>query len=105
MVPLVSRFPPPLPPAANCHQLTLNRKPLPPANRRYRSWVPVAPLTGQETVVQVCQPPVPGTVQVPTSVPLTLSRRSSMRPPLVAEATRALNDAAPAPKATPLTLM
>ena len=33
--------------------------PLPPVNLRYRSWVPVAPLTVQDLVVQVCQPPVP----------------------------------------------
>jgi hypothetical protein len=41
---------------ANCHQLTLNSEPLPPVNRRYRSWVPLTPLTGQVTVVQVRQP-------------------------------------------------
>jgi len=45
----------------------------------------VAPATGQVTVVQVCQPPVPGTVQVPTTVPLALPRRSSIRPPAAAE--------------------
>src|SRR4051812_22384654 len=45
-------------PAENCHQFMLNKNPLPPANRRNRSWVPVAPLMGQETVVQACQPPV-----------------------------------------------
>ena len=67
--------------------------------------MPVAPVTGQETVVQVCQPPVTGTVHVPTSAPLTPSRCSSMRPPLLAEATRALNEVAPLPKATPFTLM
>jgi hypothetical protein len=93
------------PPPANCHQLTLNSEPPPPVKRRYRSCVPVAPLTGQVTVVQVCQPPVPGTAQVPTTVPLTLPRRSSMVPPDAADATRAENDVAPPPKATPLTLM
>jgi len=103
--PLASRFPPPPPEPVNCHQLTLNSVPLPPAKRRYRSCVPVAPLTGQVTVVQVCQPPVPGTVQVPTTVPPVPSSRSSMRPPDVAEATRAVNEVAPAPKATPFTLM
>src|SRR5436305_10305294 len=95
----------PPPPPVNCHQFTLNSEPLPPVKRRYRSWVPVAPLTGQETVVQVCQPPVPATVQVPTVGPVLLSRCSSIRPPLVADATRALKDAAPEPKATPLTLI
>ncbi len=66
--------------------------------------MPVAPEIGQVTVVQVCQPPVPPTVQVPTRVPVALPSRTSIRPPLVPEATRAVNDEAPLPKATPLTL-
>jgi hypothetical protein len=65
----------------------------------------VAPVTGQVVVVQACQPPVPPTVQVPTTGPLALSSRTSIRPPVVAEATRAENEEAPVPKATPLTLM
>lgn len=65
--------------------------------------MPVAPLTAQVVVAQVCQPPVPPTVQVPTTGPLALSSRTSIRPPLVAEATRAVNEVAPPPKATPLT--
>src|SRR5689334_21377774 len=101
--PLSSRLPPL--PALNCHQLRLKRLPLPPVKRRYRSWVALAPAIGQEIVVHVCHPPVAGTVQVPTSVPVTLSRWSSIRPPLVAEATRAVNVVAPEPKPTPFTLI
>src|SRR3954453_15411582 len=72
-----------LPPATplNCHQFTLNSEPRRPVNRRYRSCVPAAPPTGQVMVVQVCQPPVPGTAQPPTRVPLVPPRRSSMVPP------------------------
>src|SRR3954463_6016652 len=88
----------------NCHQFILNRNPLPPVKRRYRSWVPVAPVTGHETVLQVCQPPVPDTVQVATVVPFAPSTRASTWPPLVAEATLAVNEPAPVPNATPLTL-
>ena len=40
-------------------------------------------------VTHVCQPPVPVTAQVPTSVPLVPSRWISMFPPLVADATLA----------------
>ena len=50
---------------------------------------PGTPLTALVLVTQVCQPPVPGTAQVPTSVPLVLSRWISMFPPLVADATLA----------------
>lgn len=70
-----------------------------------QSWVPVAPLTGQVTVVHVCQPPVPPTAQVPTTAPVGLPSRTSIRPPAVAEATRAVNEPAPVPNAAPLTLM
>src|SRR5205085_756571 len=59
----------PPPEALNFHQLKLNRKPLPPVNLRYKSCIPVALLTVQVFVTQVCQPPVPGTAQVPKSVP------------------------------------
>ena len=38
---------------------------------RYRSRVPVAPLTGQVVLVQFCQPPVPPTVQT-SDVPFPL---------------------------------
>src|SRR3569833_212200 len=91
----------------NCHQLNLNRSPLPPVKRKTRSWVPVAPVTGHVTLAHDCQPPVALTAQVPTSVPVGLPMRSSMLPPAeVAEATRAVKDVGPAvPKATPLTLM
>ena len=62
---------PPLPlPLSNCHQLKLNSSLLPePVNFQNRSCVPVAPLMLHVTVVYVCHPPVPGTLQVPTSVP------------------------------------
>jgi hypothetical protein len=95
-----------LPPVlSNCHQLKLKREPLPPVKRKKRSRFPVAPLTVQVTVVHIDHPPVPGTLQVPMSVPEVLPRRSSILPPLVPEETRALKDLAPVPKATPLTLM
>jgi hypothetical protein len=91
---------------ANCHQLKLNRDPDPlPPKTKNRSCVPEAPLTVHVTVCQFCQPPVPGTVQVPMSVPVVLLRRRAMVPPLLAEATRAEKDVAPVPKLTPLTLM
>jgi hypothetical protein len=55
----------------NRHQLKLNSDdPLPPVNLKNRSWMPVAPLTVQLFVIQVCAPPVPETAQVPSSVPL-----------------------------------
>jgi hypothetical protein len=63
---------------ANCHQSTLNSKSLPPVKFRYRSRVPVAPLTGQLTSAQVCQPPVLETVHLPTTGPLGPSTRSSI---------------------------
>lgn len=88
----------------NCHQFMLNRKSPEPVNRKYRSWVPVAPVTGQETLVQLCQPPVLGTAQVPSSVPFTPPTRSSIFPPFPSEATLAVKDEAPVPKATPVTL-
>ena len=66
--------------------------------------MPVAPLTAQVVSAQVCQPPVPDTRQVPTTGPLVPSSRSSMVPPLPAEATRAVYEVAPDPKATPLIL-
>ena len=50
-------------------------------------------------------PPVFGTPHRPTTVPLGPPRRSSMALPPVAEATRAVKEDGPAPKATPLTLM
>ena len=62
-------------------------------------------VTVQDLVVQVWAPPVPETAQVPITVPVRLSRCSSMLPPLVFEATRASNDVAPVPKSTFLTLM
>ena len=89
----------------NFHQLNLNRSPLPPVNFRNRSCFPVAPLTVQDWVAQVCAPPVPEIAQVPTSVPVALSRRSSMLPPLDAAATLAAKDTAPVPKSTEPTLM
>lgn len=89
----------------NFHQLKLNRSPLPPVNLKNKSWSPVAPLTVQDLVAQVCAPPVAETAQVPTSVPVALSRRSSMLPPLDAEATLASKDTAPVPKSTFFTLM
>jgi hypothetical protein len=58
----------------NFHQLKLNRSPLPPVNLRNRSCTPVAPLTVQDSVVQVCAPPVLATAHVPISVPIKLSR-------------------------------
>src|SRR5688572_7724829 len=93
----------PAPVVLNLHQLRLKRNPLPPLKTRYRSCTPVAPLTLHETVVHACQPPVPGTAQVPISVPVGLPSRSWMLPPLVALATRASKRVAPAPKPTPTT--
>jgi hypothetical protein len=52
-----------------------------------------------------CQPPVPGTVHLPTTAPFGPSSRNSMVPPPVAEVTCAVNDFAPVPKAAPLTLI
>jgi hypothetical protein len=63
----------------------------------------VAPFTEQDTLVHDCHPPVTGTWQPPTTLPVEPSRRSSMVPPLPAEATRAVKDAAPEPKAAPVT--
>ena len=63
----------------------------------------MAPLTLQDTVVQVCQPPVPGTAQVPINVPVGLPSRSWMLPPLAPLATRASKPVAPVPKSTPTT--
>lgn len=62
------------------------------------------PLTLQDFVTQVCQPPVPVTTHVPAKLPVGLSRRISRFPPLVAEATLASNDAAPEPKSRELNL-
>jgi hypothetical protein len=90
----------------NFHQLTLNSDaPLPPVNLRKRSCVPIAPLTVHVVVIQVCAPPVLGTVHVPTSMPVWLSSLASMLPPLAVAATRASNDTAPVRKSTPFTLM
>ena len=98
---------PPLPPptGANCQEFRLNRRAVPvPVNLRYTSFTPVAPVTSQDEVVQVCQSPVPATAQVPTSVPVALPSRSSMFPPLAPLATRALKLRAPMlPKSTPRT--
>src|SRR6185436_266001 len=101
--PALIETPAPGPTALNLHQLMLNRDPPPPVNTRYRSCTPVAPLTLHDTVVHVCQPPVPGTAQVPINVPVGLPSRSWMLPPLVALATRASKREAPAPKSTPTT--
>src|SRR5579862_3124114 len=90
---------------SNLHQLKLKRLLPEPVNFRKRSWTPVVLLTVQDLVAQVCAPPVPETAQVPISVPLRLSRCSSMFPPLVLEATRASKEVAPAPKSTLRTLM
>jgi hypothetical protein len=90
-------------PLLNCHQSMLNKlSPALPVKRRNKSCVPVAPLIGHVTVAQVDQLPVPATVQVPTSVPVALPRRTSILPPELAEETRAEKDWAPlVPNATP----
>jgi hypothetical protein len=91
---------------SNFHQLTLNRSPLPPVKRRNRSCTPVAPVTAHDvSVLHVCAPPVPVTAQVPIVVPVTLSKWSSILPPLVLEATLAENEVAPIPKSTLFTFM
>ncbi len=91
---------------SNFHQLRLNRSPLPPVKRRNRSCTPVAPVTGHDdSVFHVCAPPVPVTAQVPIVVPVTLSKWSSILPPLVLEATLAENEVAPAPKSALFTFM
>ena len=101
---------PPAPPPSegvpeNFHQLKLNKLPVPePVKTKKRSCTPLAPLMGQVLVTQVWAPPVPDTAQVPTKVPVLLSRRTSMLPPLPAEATRTSSEVAPPPKSTPLTL-
>ena len=64
----------------------------------YRSWFPDAPLTLQLTVVQLCHPPVLETLAVPTKDPPEESSLSSILPPLVEEATRKSQLAAPLPK-------
>src|SRR5665647_24435 len=89
----------------NVHQFTLNKKLLLPLNIIYRSCVPVAPSTEQDFVTQVCHPPVTGTVHVPFSFPVLLSRRSSIVPPLPAEATLASKALAPSPKSRVLTFI
>ena len=68
---------------------------------------PVAPVTGHDvSVFQVCAPPVPVTAQVSDlRACQTLSRCSSMLPPLVLEATLAENEVAPVPKSTLSTFM
>lgn len=59
----------------NFHQLNLKSSPSPPVNRRNRSCLPAPPLTGQVTVVQEL---APDTSQVPSEVPVSLSRWSSI---------------------------
>jgi hypothetical protein len=91
---------------SNFHQLRLNRSPLPPVKRRNTSCTPVAPVTGHDdSVFQVCAPPVPVTAQAPMLELVRLSKCSSMLPPLVLEATLAENKFAPVPKSTLFTFM
>jgi hypothetical protein len=45
------------------------------------------------------------TAQVPASVPVVLSSRISMFPPVLSEATPASKEVAPEPKSTPYTFM
>jgi hypothetical protein len=67
--------------------------------------LPLAPLMGQVFVTHVWAPPVLETAQVPTSVPVWLSSRTSMFPPLPADATLTSSEVAPEAKSTPLILM
>jgi hypothetical protein len=95
-----------------CQKLKLNIEPpasapsagLVPVNTKYKSWTPMAPVTGAVRVAHACAPPVLLTGTVPATVPVTRSRCSSMFPPFPSEATLALKDVAPAPKSTPSTL-
>lgn len=82
----------------NTYHSKLNRVPLPPVNTRYTSCKPLAPVTGHETLCQVEAPPVLGTKQVPTMVPVALSRRTWIAPPVTVPATLAVKDTAPLPK-------
>src|SRR6185295_6249871 len=60
----------------NLHQLKLNSASFPPVNFKYKSCTPAAPLTPQDTVVQLCAAPVFVTAQVPTKLPSSASSRS-----------------------------
>ena len=71
-----------------------------PLNTRYRLWMPLAPLTGAVSVVQLSQPPVPPIWTLPISGPLGASSRSSSVPPDEWLATRTLTLCAPSPKCT-----
>src|SRR5918998_1394489 len=52
-----------------------------PRKTRYRLWMPLTPLIGAVSVVQLSQPPVPPIWTLPTSGPLGESSRSSSVPP------------------------
>ncbi len=60
-------------------------------NTRYIACVPPGGLvSGRDTFVQFCQPPLLATATLPTSRPVGESRRTSMLPPAPPEATRKL---------------
>jgi hypothetical protein len=80
-------------------------KPKLPEKVQYRSFLPVAPETGQVTVLQLCVPPVDDMVQVATTVPVLLPRLAVSLPLPLELATRTESDEAPEPKSTPLTLI
>ena len=71
-----------------------------PRNTRYRLWMPLAPVIGAVSVVQLSQPPVPAIWTLPTSGPPGPSSRSSSVPPDEWLATRTLTLSAPSPKCT-----
>jgi hypothetical protein len=62
--------------------------------------MPLAPVIGAVSVVQLSQPPVPPIWTLPTSGPFGPSSRSSSVPPDEWLATRTLTLSAPSPKCT-----
>ena len=105
--PLLTPLVPPVPVfgmegPVNFHQLNLKRSPLPPVNFRNKSCFPLPPLTVQVFVVH---DDAPETSHVPSSVPVWLSRCSSILALLLEDETRASNDVTPSTKSTFLTLM
>src|SRR6266545_4200686 len=84
-----THFPPipvigPVPPAGllNVNESTSNNAPLPPANVRYSVVVPLGTLdSAVDTSVNVSQPPVTGTVTVPSTVPVGEPVRTDSVPP------------------------
>src|ERR671914_659282 len=71
-----------------------------PRNTRYKLWMPLTPLIGAVSVVQLSQPPVPAIWTLLTSGPFGASTRNSRVPPDEWLATRTLTDSAPYPKST-----